>query len=347
MAARDRRAQRGRLRHDTAPVLGPGQGAPSPAIARKDPCRSDGAPGIGGCDNVARFLRGVGVDASEFSAPGAGGRVDVYQGLGATGAAAGLSNGVAGDCTTDACPLWSSKAALETYDEVFLGCECDEHNETKAPSSLVAMHDWLGEGGRVFATHSQATWFKNGPADFQSIADWSSGPASGASGPFTVDTTFQGGKDLEAWLAGIGAGPGGVVSLDPADVSTSVTTVRAGTSDAWINGGAAASDSGGAPSGNVKLFSTPIPIGGLDAGTPGAAPEYCGKIHVTDIHPGGGQALQGNGAGGASPAASVPAGCDGGPLSAGEEALEFLLFDLPICVETPLTPPPPPLPDSG
>ena len=189
----------------------------------------------GGCDNVACFLRSVGVDASEFSAPGAGGRVDVYQGLGATGPAAALSSGVAGDCTTSACPLWSSKAALEAYDTVFLGCECDEHGETKPASSVQAMHDWLGEGGEVFATHSQTTWFKNGPADLQSIADWTSGPPSGAPGPFAVNSSFMAGQTLEAWLAGRGsADVHGDVSLDPADVSTSVTTVASPTI-AWIH----------------------------------------------------------------------------------------------------------------
>jgi hypothetical protein len=61
-----------------------------------------------------------------------------------------------------------------------------------------------------------------------------------------------------------------------------------------------------------------------------------------DIHPGGGQALQDQSAGAASPAAPVPAACDGGPLSAGEEALEYLLFDEPACVAPTTLPPPPP-----
>jgi hypothetical protein len=82
---------------------------------------------------------------------------------------------------------------------------------------------------------------------------------------------------------------------------------------------------------------------GVDAGSPpGAAPKYCGKIHVMDIHPGGGQAFQGTSDGATSPAAPVPAACDGGPLSAGEEALEYLLFDETACVATEAPMPPPP-----
>jgi hypothetical protein len=296
----------------------------------------------GGCDNVACFLRSVGVDATEFSAPGAGGRVDVYQGLGAEGPAAALSSGIAGDCTTSDCPLWSSKAALEGYDHVFLGCECGEHDETKPAWSLQAMHDWLEEGGEVFATHAQAIWFKNGPSDLQSIAAWSSGPASGATGPFVVDSTLPA-QDLKTWLAGLGAvDAGDYVPLDPLAVSTSVTTVAPST-QAWIRDISAADDAGapmgdaGASMGNVKLLTAGMPMNGLGDASP---PLYCGSVVFSDIHPGGGQALTETSSDGSSSPASVPGACDGGPLSPADEALEFLLFDQPTCSGTSVSPPP-------
>jgi hypothetical protein len=294
----------------------------------------------GGCDNVACFLQNVGVEPSEFSAPGAGGRVDVYQGLGATGPAAALSNGVAGDCTTAACPLWSSKQALEAYDAVFLGCECDAHDETKPPTSLQAMHDWLAEGGRLFATHSQTTWFENGPVDGRSLAAWTNGPASGATGPFAVNTTFPGGAQLKSWLLNVGAlDANGFVPIDPADVSTSVATVSS-VANAWItdtstaDGGAPTDTDGAAPTRNVKAFTAGTP---LDAG----AMVPCGTINVTDIHPGG-QAISSVSSDGSSAPSAVPAACPVRDLSAGEKLLEFLLFDQSACVLD--TPPPPPIP---
>jgi hypothetical protein len=305
----------------------------------------------GGCDNMACFLIGAGVDATEFSAPGAGGRVDVYQGLGATGRGAALSNGVAGDCTTSSCPLWSSKQALEAYDDVFLGCECDAHDETKLASSLLAMHDWLGEGGKVFATHSQTTWFRNGPSDLQSIAAWTSGPASGASGPFAVDTSSAAGQFFASWLFNVGAAdPDGGVALNPADVSTSVTTVASPTS-AWIHDTSSATDGGdagdaGGPAGNVKLLSAPMPVATGDA----SVPLYCGKVIVSDIHPGGGQALQTSSSDGSSAPAPVPAACPATPLTPGDKVLEYLLFNATAtCLVEPTKapPPPPPLPDGG
>ena len=96
--------------------------------------------------------------------------------------APGLSNGgTAGDCTSDnpAC-VWNSKANLEAYDIVLLACEGDTYdpaestnnNTNKTTSSKQALHDWLDEGGKVFATHFHYTWFKNGPTDFQGVATW-------------------------------------------------------------------------------------------------------------------------------------------------------------------------------
>ncbi len=90
----------------------------------------------GGADNLGCFLKGVGLDPSEYSAPHAGGRLDIYQGLGdgrgggfggGGGGAPGLSSGgTAGNCTSDnpAC-AWNSKANLPAYDIVLLACEDD------------------------------------------------------------------------------------------------------------------------------------------------------------------------------------------------------------------------------
>ena len=244
----------------------------------------------GGCDNLGCFLRGVGVDASEFTAPHGGGRVDVYQGVGGAGLSGGSGAGAAGDCTTDTCPLWSTKQSLEAYDTVLLGCECDAHDETKPAASLQAMHDWLGEGGVVLAAHSQATWFENGPADFQAAVSWTSGPSSGATGPFVVDESFTWGKSFGQWLSTVGAANGsGVISLDPADVSTSATGVASRT-NVWISDSSTVPDGGGLQAGNAKLLSFPTPVGGVDVDAESAT--YCGQVSFTDIHAGGGQAVQ-------------------------------------------------------
>ena len=298
----------------------------------------------GGCDNLACFLRGVGVDAAEFSTPRGSGRVDVYQGLGAGGPGPALSNGTAGDCTTAGCPLWSGKASLERYDQVLLGCECGANDQTKPAAGRTALHDWVAGGGQLLAAHSQATWFANGPPDFMGVATWASGAASGAAGPFLVNQSFVRGHFLAKWLAGLGAADAsGQIALDPDDVSTSVTAVGSAATD-WIDDTSTALDSGApdadgaAPArafaGNVKALSFGVPL-------PPPSESVCGKVFFTDLHAGGGQALAEPGADGASAPAAVPAACDGGPLTPEEEALEFFLFDTPSCSSGP--PPPPPI----
>jgi hypothetical protein len=284
----------------------------------------------GGCDHLGCFLRGVGVDPTEFTGPQGGGRVHVYQGVGGAGLSNGASAGPAGDCTTDACPLWSSKQSLEAYDTILLGCECDAHDETKPDASVLAMHDWLGEGGMVLAAHSQATWFRNGPADFQAAVSWTNGPSSGATGPFVFDRTFERGQNFGFWLSNVGAAnASSVISLDPADVSTSVTDV-APTTLPWISDSSTVSD-GGSPFSNAKLLSFPTPVGGLDAGTESVT--YCGQASFTDIHAGGGH-VQDADAGGSSLPGPLPAACDGSPLTAEEKALEYFLFESSSCFTT-------------
>jgi len=342
----------------------------------------------GGCDDLGCFMRGIGIDASEFSAPRAGGRLDIYQGLGvgvnllgiSIGASApGLTGGTAGNCTQASeggpggCPLWSTKQDLEYYDMVFLACECGENNTTKPPSAMQAVHDWLDEGGKVFATHFHYTWFKNNPqADFQNVATWLGSSVGNGMGNYNVDTSFQNGKVFDQWLDNVGAATGTTIALN--NVAQSVSSVSSattrwiydnssppdtkylsfltpiggappatsGTADAGTaDAGAADSgtaEGGGATEGGMAADSGGASGGGTGGGTEG--PTYCGKAVFTDLHTSG------------SPSGDVPGSCSGGALTAQQKALEYLLFDLAACVAPenmpmptpPPNPPPPPPP---
>jgi hypothetical protein len=275
----------------------------------------------GSADNLGCFLSGIGIAASEFSAPHAGGRLDIYKGLG--NGAPGVTGGTAGDCTTNSCPLWQSKTTLEPYDIVLLACEGGEHGETKPMSALTAMHDWLGEGGKVFATHYHYYWFEDGPADFQTVATWGNAgfldPAIGA-GNYNINTTFSGGMTFNSWLGNVGAlNTDGTITLT--NVAASINTVNAPTLQ-WIYGGGSIGDSGIIDPTKYMSFGTPI--GGITLPDSGAesGKQYCGKAVVTDLH-----------AGGTKASGDLPASCTtGGTLSAQEKALEFLFFDLAACV---------------
>jgi hypothetical protein len=282
----------------------------------------------GGCDDMGCFLTGIGIDPTEFDAPGGGARLDVYQGsgLGGFGGAATLSNGTAGNCTNSSCPLWQSKGSFEKYDLVLFSCECGENAQTKPTSALQALHDWLDEGGKVFASHYHYYWFEDSPdADFKGVANWgntgNNDIANSMGGTYDIDTSFPKGATFGQWLKNVNAlsanGPPPQIKLSP--VADSVKTVNPPTSR-WVYDSANPND--------VKYMSFGTPVGGFTP--PDAGPEtpkaYCGKAVLTDLHTGGSLL---------STVSSIPSGCgnNSGKLSAQQKALEFLFFDLSACVQ--------------
>jgi hypothetical protein len=279
----------------------------------------------GGCDDLGCFMKSIGVDESEFTAPHGGGRLDVYEGVGG----ASLSSGTAGSCGNNGCPLWANKAALEAYDIVILSCECGENNQTKPAAGMQALHDWLGEGGKVFASHFHYTWFKNSPdPDFQGVATWLGTSIASGSGSYDLDTTFPKGATLHDWLSNVKAlNSDGTISLN--SVATSVSSVKAPT-QRWIYDNS---------NKDTKYLSFLTPVGGIpdpEAGTETQGAQYCGKAVFTDLHTSSSLFKTAN---------SIPSDCSGDNLTAQQEALEFLFFDLSACVSNdsiaPPAPPPP------
>ncbi len=285
----------------------------------------------GGEDNLGCLLMRAGIDPGELSTPGAGGRVDVYRGVGG----ADVANVTEADCTDSSCPLWASAGSLAAYDVVLLGCEGAANLQTKPPSAIVSMHDWLASGGELFGVHSQDVWLAGGPPDFQSLATWIDGGASGAPGPFEVDTTSPQAQSFRSWGEAVGVtDAGGGLPVASADVATSVAAVHR-PAIAWIHD---ESTAGGTSAGNVKALSVSIPRPS-DAG---AGPACGGVAVLTDIHPGG-----------AVPLSPLPGACPTGPLTGEEKILEYLLFlsmepPPPVgCAGCPPTPPPVPPDDAG
>jgi hypothetical protein len=280
----------------------------------------------GGCDDLGCFLTNIGIDPAEFSAPHAGGAVDVYQGLGGVGTGPSLSNGTAGDCTTASCPLWANKQSLESYDVAILSCECAENAQTKPPASMQALHDWLDEGGKVLASHSQATWFRSSAgADFRAAATWLGPSAATSSGTYDVNTSFALGSKFGDWLKGVGvlaAGQLPTIALD--NVASSVSTIGEST-DQWIYD----------PSTNpheTKMLTFETPIGGLP--DPSAI-TYCGGVAFTDFH---------SNVGGTDGVKAIPAGCIKAAWTPAQAALEYLFFHISGWALQPvvLSSPPPP-----
>jgi hypothetical protein len=324
-----------RRRNVFIPSIAPCKDTPvSPDMTRLPRKQSEGdmpqmALLTGGCDDLGCFLKNVGIDATEFSSPHGGGRLDVYRGgddsnVGGPPAPnlVGGRGGAAGNCAQSSCPLWSSRSNLEYYDIVLLACECTENQANKPDKTF--LHDWVNEGGKVFTTHYQYTWFKDGPADFQHIANWNTTPESpeaGADpGPFRVDTSFPKGEALYDLLANRALFADGTVPLNAPDVKTSVTTVNAPTVR-WIY------DTSATPN-NVKYMSIDAPVGGIPGQDTSAGPQYCGKAVFTDIHTSG------------TPQGDIPSTCAAKAMTPQEKALEFLFFDLSACVQSDTAAPP-------
>jgi hypothetical protein len=281
----------------------------------------------GGSDDLGCSLRRIGIDPREYSAPHAGGRLDVYRGVAAAGGTRigtgpGLSSGVAGDCTTASCPLWASKAALEQYDMVLLSCEGDPYMASKPPSAINAMHDWLNEGGRVFATHSQAVWFQDGASDFQGVAGWKDFSAWFGSGSYSIGTaSYYDEQQFDSWLSKVDAASGSAVALG--SVSDSVASSSAN-ADVWIydrSSSDLAADA--ALAGDPKILSFETPVGGVVSGEMANQHVHCGQVVFTDVHAG------------AAPSGDLPGACQMGVRGPEEKALEFFFFYQPDCARYP------------
>lgn len=253
----------------------------------------------GDADPLPCLLPRIGIAPSEFSGPAGAGRMHVFVGNG--GDVAGGSRSFSND------QLWNSTANLSKYDIVLLACEGDEYNGTKSPAQKEHMRDYMNAGGRVFATHYHYTWFKNGPADVASVANW--GNTLGAR-PFAlnmkIDRSFPKGDSLGKWLQGNGASSDGV-NITMTETATGVTQSDPSKASQWIFNDAEPT--------KTKYLSFNAPVG--------MKPEnQCGKGVFSDIHVSAG-----------TNASTIPTTCGNADLSPQEKALLFLLMDLSSCVQ--------------
>jgi hypothetical protein len=267
------------------------------------------------------FLK-MGIDKTEFTDPGKGGRVEMYV-SDARGGSFGTS--LAGSYidlfTTPYASAMMPK--LKTYDMVVFGCPGAEaggdfDDELLSPTNIAALVDYANSGGRLFTSHFAYTYLKAGGASnpFYGTVNWSAAKTKFTSAVATVETDTAKnpkGPKFAEWLGKVGAlSSSAPPTLTVAEARYDVASVNAPTQQ-WLTFTPAA----GVTAPLHFTFNTPV---GADSA------KQCGRVMFSDYHV---VSAAGGGA--------FPTECSAGPLSAREKILEYMIFDLGSCVK-PYTP---------
>jgi hypothetical protein len=312
----------------------------------------DIAVSTGHADTLECLMTRIGLPASEYVAgTGSGGHVHIY-----AGGEKGFSYGgrMVGSAETPAMAgapasntdLWETQAQLMAYDIVLLSCEGGETYKAHPP----VLEAYLNAGGRAFASHYHYAWFAgpigsgqgySAPSDWgTNLATWTANGNSGSGdiGGVIVQTLngstapFAKGIALDKWLGDVSALGQGGVPLAELSIYTPRYNAVVGASNTpsqpWIT-----ADTSSGMGGSTMYFSFDTPV---NPPTPpdGGSAQYCGRAVFSDLHVAGDPST--------TDTSPPPGGCDTGPLSPQEKALEFMLFDLSSCVIPDTVPPPQP-----
>jgi hypothetical protein len=270
-----------------------------------------------GCDPAECFLRHIGIDDSEFVPPGSAvGHVHFYTGQDVNSTTSAASMVAGGNTPAQTYAWWTQLSNLRMYDIVFNACECNpnDRNSAGTGNAYQAMHDYLGTGGRLFATHFYYNWFAptTGPADFQGVVQWALPELQNPIySNYYIDTTFPRGKAFADWLQAQSVTTTyGQINLIDTRWDMNSTTAA---SSRWIYNANAVSSTTYATM--LTTFNTPV-------GVPLAM--QCGRAVYSDVH-----------LSGTSNDAVFPNECatPDPTYAVNEKALEFLFFDAASCIE--------------
>jgi hypothetical protein len=213
----------------------------------------------GDVDAMECVLLKMGVDVSEFTPPGGGGRIEMYQGNGADDDYQGF--------TPAESQLIDSPSTLAEYDQVLFPCWGEDPRPSgvnynggnvKTSTEQKNVINYTNAGGRMFATHFSYTWLYN-DAPFSGTATWiddvepNSATAVIQQSPADVDVMYL-------WmnaLASNGASAGKFTVTAPRN---DFSGINAAESELWMK---ATNPSGGdpAPSTFPLLYTFNTPVG--------------------------------------------------------------------------------------
>jgi hypothetical protein len=160
----------------------------------------------GTADALECVFRKIGISDSEFTAPGGGGRINLYAGSQSTGLISDASGATLPNETT----LMGNSSTLNGYDIAMFACQGTATNPAASSANDRAnLVGYADVGGRVFATHYSYVWLDTN-GEFAGTANWLGGsgnrvPTTSGNGVATIDQSYAEGKVLASWLQNIGA----------------------------------------------------------------------------------------------------------------------------------------------
>jgi hypothetical protein len=264
----------------------------------------------GGADALECLLRKIGLDDSEFTNPGGGGRVHLFAGEDGTPR---YDGSLGGADFPDAQELWADVGSLSAYDVTLLSCEGAQNPNTKPQASRDALKAYTDMGGRAFASHWHNVWLELGPPPWDTILDRVDHPDLNQIDAL-VNTGFPRGGDLAQWLVNVMASTTlGTIRIDAAQHT--VRAIDENMAEKWIY---LDTTGNGDPTVQYMAFTTPVE-------QPQAA--RCGKVVFSDVHVASGD----DSAGGLE---FPSGGCTSNVnmMSPQEKVLAFMIFDISACI---------------
>ncbi len=246
----------------------------------------------GRTDKMECTLRDIGLEDSEFTNPGGGGRINLF--LGDAGAGGSLAGAQIDTSTPSETALMGDAATLNQYDLVILNSEgyqagnnpgpflyqgepnfyADGPGEPpRPPDQLSNFANYVNAGGRAFLTHLQSVYLNGNPylpafANFTDGPGWADQGNSYRSPP--INTGFDEGAQFAEWLPLANAGF--VYGLmDENDDFPEVPSVNAPT-QSWYSLTTALQ--GGGMGTGVQQFVAHTPVGAANA---------CGRVVYDDF----------------------------------------------------------------
>jgi hypothetical protein len=274
----------------------------------------------GDVDGLECVLRKMGVADAEFTNPGGGGRIEIYQ-----------DNGARIDRNTPGyTQLTASQASVDQYDALIFPCRGSAHDEPVASKQRVLdvatnTSAYVNKGGRAFFTHFSYAWLYS-IAPSNQLPWLSTTRSASVDGTHwdndiqvQVNTSFQRGQTFSDWLAlpAVGAlsgtNPPQITVLEAREnmhtpINLPITTAQEWLTTYRVN-----------PSAALHVtFDTPW-------GVPPA--EQCGRVLFSGFH-----VTTAGITGGHTQNLTFPSECSS-EFTAQEKVLAYMMFDMTSCVK--------------